>query len=392
MAETADVVVVGLGAMGAATLHALARAGVRAVGIDRYAPPHTLGSTHGESRITRLAVGEGAVYAPLVRRSHEIWRELEAETGEQLMLTTGGLILGPRQGGALMHGHPDFVSRTVAVAEQQAIPHEVLDAGEITRRFPQLELRGDEHACYEPSAGVVFPERCVAAQLRQAERRGATLRLDERVLSVRAHGSGAEVVTDRGTLQAGRVVLTAGPWLPELLDAHPTARLAQVHRQTLHWFAVEDGRYAPDRFPIFIWMHGDGEEDAFYGFPTLPGEHGRVIKVGTEVYASTTTPDSVQRVVDPAESAALFRGHVAGRLRGVTDRCVRALTCLYTVTPDSGFLVDTLPDAPAVLLASACSGHGFKHSAGLGEVLAAHAMDGVAADPAFALSRFAEAV
>ncbi len=209
MAETADVVVVGLGAMGAATLHALARSGVRAVGIDRYHPPHDLGSTHGESRITRLAVGEGTAYAPLVRRSHEIWREIEAETGEQLMLQTGGLIIGSGEPGALVHGHADFVGRTIAVAEQHAIAHEALDADAIARRFPQLGLRGDERACYEPSAGLVFPERCVAAQLRLAERCGATLRLGERVLLVQAAGSGVVVTTDRGALHTGRV-LAAG--------------------------------------------------------------------------------------------------------------------------------------------------------------------------------------
>ena len=388
MAETADVVVVGLGAVGSAAIHRLAKAGAKAVGIDRFRPPHTMGSTHGESRITRLAVGEGSSYAPLVRRSHEIWRELEAETGEALFLQTGGLILGPRSGAANHHGKDDFVRRTIQVAKEAGIPHEVLDAADIHARFPQFGLTGDELAVFEPSAGVVFPERAVAMQLGLAERLGATLHLNERVTGMRQAGDGVEVTTDRRTLHAGRVVLTAGPWLPELAGGR-VAELAQVHRQTLHWFGVEDPTaYAPGRFPVFIWMHGDHEEDYFYGFPVLPGSS--MLKVASERYGAPVAPDQSDRVVRPEESAEIFRRHVAGRLRGVLPRCGHAAACLYTVTPDAGFIVDALPDHPGVLAASACSGHGFKHSAALGEMLARRAVASSSSDEAnaFCLRRY----
>ena len=376
MIETADVVVVGLGAVGSATLHRLARAGVRAVGIDRFRPPHAFGSSHGESRITRLAVGEGSDYAPLVRRSHEIWRELEAESGETLLLETGGLIIGPRSGAANHHGKDDFVRRTIAVARDAAIAHEVLDAAGIRARFPQFTLTGDEMAVFEPTAGVVFPERAIAVQLRLAEALGATLHLDERVQQVQRDGSGIALVTDRRTIRTARVVLAAGPWLPELAGGR-VAELARVHRQTLHWFDADDpARYAPGRFPVFIWMHGDSEEDYFYGFPALPGTS--TVKVASERYADPTSPDRVRREVAPEESQAIYRRHVAGRLSGVGPACRHAASCLYTVTPDAGFIVDALPDQPGVLAASACSGHGFKHSAALGELLARRAV----ADPA----------
>ena len=173
MAETADIVVVGLGAVGSAALYRLALSGIRAIGIDRFHPPHDMGSSHGESRITRLAVGEGSAYAPLVRRSHDIWRELEAASGETLFLQTGGLIIGPSEGRASHHGKDDFVRRTIAVATEYAIPHEVLGADAIAERYPQFRLRGDEMACFEPSAGLVFPERCIALQLRLATAAGA---------------------------------------------------------------------------------------------------------------------------------------------------------------------------------------------------------------------------
>ena len=386
---TYDVAVIGLGAVGSATLHRLAKAGVRAIGIDRFHPPHDRGSTHGESRITRMGVGEGEAYAAMVRRSHEIWRELEAESGESLFLQTGGLILGPSDGGTSHHGKDDFVRRSIAVAEANGIPHEVIDSAEMGRRYPQLGLQGNEIGYFEPSAGLVRPEHCVAVQLRLAVQLGAVVRTGETVLSVAEIPGGVVVVTDKGRVEAGRVVMAAGAWIPGLAGGTIAARTA-VYRQTLHWFPTADpAAYAPERFPIFIWIHGATAEDYFYGFPALPGSG--TVKVASERYAAPVDPDTSERVVPAAESAGIFTRHVAGRLLGVSADVQRAAACLYTVTPDSGFLVDLQPGTSRVIVASACSGHGFKHSSGLGEMLA-----GVAAGsgplPAtlapFALERF----
>lgn len=390
MTDTADVVVIGLGAVGSATLYRLAQSGAKVVGIDRYHPPHAMGSSHGESRITRLAVGEGADYAPLVRRSHAIWRELESETGETLMLQTGGLIMGPSGSAAHHHGKDDFVRRTIRVAHESGVAVETLDAPEIAARFPQFVLQGDEIGCYEPTAGLLFPERCVDVQLRLAARLGATLHLDERVIDIRAIPGGTEVTTDRRTLQAGRVVLTAGPWLPAIAGSS-LADVAQVYRQTLHWFAADETMFAPGRFPVFIWMHGEHEEDYFYGFPALPSSGA--VKVASERYARPVDPDSFSRDVTAAESAQIFDRHVSGRLRAVTSNAVRAAACLYTVTPDAGFILDVLPEHPNVIAASACSGHGFKHSAAVGEQLAAQALGSVLQQPvSFALNRLTPSV
>ncbi len=387
MADTADIIVIGLGAIGSATLHRLALAGLRAVGIDRFHPPHDRGSSHGETRISRLAVGEGPDYVPLVRRSHEIWRELEAQTGETLFRPCGGLIMGPRDGTALHHGKDDFVRRSIAIARAAGIAHEVLEAPAIAARFPQFALHGDELGYFEPEAGMVFPERCVAVQLRLAAEAGAVLHLGETVQAIRQEAGGVVVTTDRRVLHAARAVLSAGAWLPGLAGGR-VAGLARVYRQTLHWFAVDDpAAYAAERFPVFIWMHGAGQEDYLYGFPTLPGSTD--MKLASERYTTAVDPDTVDRTVRDAESAEVFARHVAGRLHGIAPQCRRASACLYTVTPDAGFLIDTLPGHPGVLLASACSGHGFKHSAGLGEMLAARAMsaDPGAAGP-FGLNRF----
>ncbi|MBW4022337.1 MAG: N-methyl-L-tryptophan oxidase [Proteobacteria bacterium] len=384
--QTADVIVLGLGAVGSATLYHLAKQGVRAIGIDRHDPPHNLGSSHGESRITRLAVGEGDAYIPLVRRSHDLWRMLEAETRETLMLQTGGLLIGSEVP-TPHHGREDFLNRAIGILSRHGIPHEVLASAEIGRRFPQLGLRGDERALYEPSAGVLFPERCIAVQLQRAQALGAVVRRNERVTGVRRIGSGVEVETECGRLQAGRVVMATGPWLPQMVDPS-TARLLRVYRQSLHWFPADPVAYGPDRFPVFLWMHGASEEDYFYGFPALGGSG--VIKVASERYADATSPETVSRDVPASESAAIFARHVAGRLRGVGGDVTRAAACLYTVTPDSGFLVDRMPDLENVMVVSACSGHGFKHSAALGEAVAA-SVAGAGDDLIpFALGRFAE--
>lgn len=392
MTDTADVVVVGLGAVGSATLHRLAMRGVRAIGLDRFDPPHHHGSTHGETRVTRLAVAEGDAYVPLVRRSHAIWRELEAETGETLLMQIGMLVIGEGDG-APSHGQAGFLGSTIAVAERHGIAHEVLDSAGIRRRWPQFQVRDAERGFFEPTAGMAFPERAVATQLRLARQRGAVIRTNETVTAIASSGSGVAVTTDRGRIEAARVILTAGAWLPGLVGG-ALQRVARVQRQTLLWFEPDEpALYDPARCPVFIWMHGQNEEDYLYGFPTPPG--GRGLKLGSERYGPTIDPDQVDRDVPEAEWRGQYARHVAGRLRGVSDRLVRASTCLYTVTPDAGFVLDHAQGG-AVITASACSGHGFKHAPALGERLAAMALGDLAADARgagrdapFTLARFA---
>jgi sarcosine oxidase len=374
MAVTADVVVVGLGAMGSATLHQLARRGVRALGLDRFAPPHDRGSSHGESRITRQAIGEGEEYVPFVLRSHEIWRELEALTGERLLEPVGGLLLSRPAGATRHHGKVDFVRRTIAAARRFAIAHDVLEAGEVMKRFPPFRLAGDEIGYFEPGAGVLRPERCVAVQLDRARALGAAVRTGETVERLAPGARGVEVVTDRARYEAGHVVVTAGAWLPALLGG-PFPGLLRVHRQVLTWFAPDDAdaaAFSPERFPIFIWMYGDGDADYFYGVPHL----SEGVKLADEQFAETTGPDEVRREVSAAEIAAIHARHVAGRLTGISRRCVRAETCLYTTARDSGFLIDRHPDWERVIVASPCSGHGFKHSPAIGEAIAELVTDG----------------
>jgi sarcosine oxidase len=370
-----DVIVVGLGALGAASLYQLARRGARVLGLDRFEPPHDQGSSHGESRITRLAIGEGDEYVPLVRRSHEIWRELEALTGRSIMTTTAGLVLAPRDRIAAHHGKPDFVRRTIACATRHGIAHEVLEADEIRRRYPQFRIRGDELAYWERDAGFVRPEQAIAAQLEAGRRLGAEIRSGSEVLGIEpAAGGAVRVDTASGSFSADQLVVAAGAWLPEFLGQSLRSgwqRDLEVYRQVMHWFDAGNAApdFAPGRFPVFIWMFGDDQEDYMYGFPSSDPAQP-TLKVATEQYTATTSPAGLRREVDPAESAEMYRGRVQGRFPQIGGQALKARACMYTVTPDRNFVIDRLDGADNVLIVSACSGHGFKHSAGLGDAIA----------------------
>jgi sarcosine oxidase len=389
--STYDVAVVGLGAAGAATLYQLAQRGVRALGIDRYSPPHIYGSTHGDTRITRLAIGEGEAYTPLVQRSHAIWRALEAETGEELLTQCGGLIVEAAGGGAAGHHRHEFLASTIACANRYGIEHEVLSAADVAGRFPQFALDGDESAYYEPSAGFVRPERCVDAQLTVAARLGAEIRRDERVLAVEPSGGGVRVRTDRGAYDADRVVMAVGPWVRDFVQAEQL-HLFNVYRQVLVWFELEPDSvdHTPGVMPVFIWGLNDG--NAFYGLPAIDGS--REVKVATEQLETATGADEVSLGVDPDEPRRLHASLIGRRLPGVSARVLRTARCLYTVTPDANFVIDDHPELPGVLLVSPCSGHGFKHSAGIGEAIAQRVTTGTSdADLSpFRLDRFAAAV
>jgi sarcosine oxidase len=388
MSEQADILVIGLGAMGSAALYQLAKRGVKVLGLDRFAPPHIMGSSHGETRITRQAVGEGRDYVPLVLDTHRIWHELEAEMDGQLLNKCGVVVMAPGVGETSHHGKPDFVARSIEAAQDFGITHEVLNGQEVACRFPQfLNLRGDEKAYYEPGGGYVFPERCIGAQLTRAGQLGAVIRTGVEVLSIVQAGTVVRAETSSGTFEASQVVVSAGAWNARLLGA-PFDRLLTVNRQVLHWYELEDTSAYRTNAPAFIWMHGATDVDYLYGFPPLPGDHR--LKVATEQYETSTTADAVDRAVDPAESARMYREHVKGRLAGVTPRVAQAAACLYTVTPDRRFIIDWHPEQDRVYVISACSGHGFKHSAGIGNVVAEMMTEGRSSiDLApFSVSRF----
>lgn len=382
-----DVAVVGLGAMGAAALYQLARRGVRVVGIDAHAPPHALGSSHGETRITRLAVGEGDAYVPFVKASHRIWRDLEAATGRTLLVASGLAIMDEPAMGAAVHGETDFLAKTARIAAAHGIAHEMLDCRVIAARFPAFKPTSGTRAYVEPQSGYLIPEACIEAQLGEARRLGAHVRTGLCVTELAETGAGVSLATPDGTITADRAIVATGGWTGPLLG-RPFDRLLSVQRQTFHWFALDTDFPGRSPIPAFIWLHGAADTGQIYGFPPLPG--ASALKVATERYGTPGDMDRLDRAVPPDESSALHAAHVASRLRGVAGRPERTAVCAYTVTPDFGFIVDQHPSLARLTVVSACSGHGFKHAAGIGEALAQLLVDGRSdADLApFALSRF----
>jgi sarcosine oxidase len=369
-----EVLVLGLGAMGSAAAFQLAKRGRKVLGIDQFTPPHRLGSSHGETRITRLAIGEGEHYTPLVMRSHELWREIEAESGADLLTITGGLIISSIARTAMLHVD-QFFSNTVAAAEKYRIPHQLLSAQEIRTRFPQFHVGGDEIGYYEPGAGFLRPEACIDAQLRLAKKYGAAIHTNERVLDFQASADTVTVTTDRRTYSAEKLIISAGAWLPELIG-ETYATPFKVLRQLLFWFDVKESiaPFLPANCPIFIWEL-QGPQQAIYGFPAIDGTEGGV-KVATQQYERTTTPDTVNRDVSDEEATAMHAKYVAPYMPGLSSRCIKAVSCLYTATPDAQFVIDFHPRSERIIIASPCSGHGFKHSAAIGEALADLAVHG----------------
>jgi sarcosine oxidase len=274
-----------------------------------------------------------------------------------------------------MHGRPDFLDQAIRCAKKFDIRHEILETADIRKRYPQFAVT-DERAYFEYETGFLRPELCIEAQLQLARKHGAAVQTDETVVSVESRGdSGVMVKTSRGVYSAEKVIVTAGPWIAKFL---PPAYepLFKVYRQVMYWFEIrEDCRpaFAPPSLPIFIWIFGKGGEFGFYGFPMLDG---KTIKLATEQFSAITDPDHMQRTVSMEEEQAMYKNYIQGRLPGISDRCVTAASCLYTVTPDSHFLIDVHPDNDRIIIASPCSGHGFKHSAAIGEALAEQVVDG----------------
>lgn len=351
---TYDVVVAGLGGFGSAAAAHLAARGLRVLGLDPRPGAHAEGSSHGESRIVRQVYFEGAAYVPLLRRAYELWSRLEQDDGSPMLRRTGGLFLGA-PGTAVLGG-------SIATAEQWGLEHEVLDAGELSARFPALRPPAGTLALYEPRAGAVGPEAAVSAQLRRAAQAGADLRHDEEVTGWSAHGDGVRVETTRRAHDAGALVLAPGKWAPGLLGGLQLP--LTVERRVQHWFRPDAAPdFAPGCLPVWIWDLADGT--ALYGTPTLGGDGA----VKAAVHFSAGRPADAWT---PDELAA----QLAGLFPGLGREHVRAAECWYTLTPDQHFVVGRHPDAARVWLACGFSGHGFKFTPVLGEVLADLVVEG----------------
>jgi len=363
MADSYDVIVAGLGAMGSATAYHLARRGARVLGVEQFASGHTLGSSHGDSRIIRELYYEHPLYVPLVQRAYELWEELEKEAGADLLRVIGGVMLGAPAS--------ELVRGAMLSGETHGIPAEVLEREEIVSRFPAFVPPGGYVGVWDARAGYLRPEACIEAHIALARRAGATLRYEEPVLRWEADGEGVRVTTSSGEYRAERLALCVGAWTKSLL-----AELGlplRVERQVLIWLEAPEPRewYGEDRFPIFMCELPSGR--LVYGFPRL--ERGVKMAIHHEG-ALHDSPEQVNRAVTPRDIEALKEslGYFLPALSAADVR--ESVTCIYTDTPDAHFLVDFHPRHPQVLFSTPCSGHGFKFSSAIGELQAELLLDG----------------
>jgi sarcosine oxidase len=356
-----DVAVCGVGAMGGAALYHLARRGLRAVGIERAAPGHDGGSSHGLTRMIRLSYFEHPSYVPLLRAAYARWRELERAAERVLVHRTGILEIGPPDGA--------LVSSTLAASRLHDLPHDILSARELMRRFPAFHVPDDHIAVLQPDGGFIEAAAAIAAHIALAQAAGAELRIGETVVAIEPRGSGVRIVTDRATIETGTAIVTAGAWMTKVL---PEARLPlRITRQVLGWFKPHDAAtFAQGRCPVFLLESRHG---LHYGIP-CDAEPG--LKFAKHHHADETVdPDTCDRTVSGADEA-LIRAGVADHLPAANGPLIEAKTCLYTMTPDGDFILDRLPCSPRIIIASPCSGHGFKFAPVIGEILADLAITG----------------
>ena len=354
MSESYDVIVIGMGGMGSAAAAHLAARGQRVLGLEQFGRLHKLGSSHGHSRIIREAYLEAPEYVPLVQRAYRLWRDLEAETGLELLTITGGLTIGAPGS--------QFVEGALASARLHDLPYELLDGRQAHERFPGLALGDELVAVHEPNAGYLRPEDCIDAHLIVASRQGADLHFDEGAAVWQADGDGVVVRTGRGEYRSERLVIAPGPWAGQVLaDLNLPLEVERI--VNIHAEPAQPDLYTADRFPVYLLEVPEGE---YYGFPALPGQG---VKFGRHEGGEITTPQAVRREVEPAEAQALL--DVLGRyLPGAAGKVMLTLTCIYTNTPDANFIIDLHPEHRNVAIACGFSGHGYKFASVVGEVLA----------------------
>jgi sarcosine oxidase len=373
-----DVIVVGIGAMGSAACFHLARRGQRVLGLERFDIPHAMGSSHGVNRIIRLAYYEDPSYVPLLRRAYALWRELERGFGEQLLYITGSIDASEADSWVFQ--------RSLESCELHGLPREVLTSAQLRERFPAYHLPDGHLALLQPDGGFVASERAIVAHVDGAIEAGAEIHGREQVRSWELTGGGVRVETERGTYEAERLVLSAGAWMGELTP-HLTPLLTP-ERQVLAWFQpTAPALFRPDVFPVFNLAHG---EDRYYGFPVfgIPGfKFGRYHHRHEQI-----DPETMQREPD-AEDEAILREASLRYFPASAGPVMSLKSCIFTNTPDEHFILDTLPGDERVVIASPCSGHGYKFASVMGEIIADLATAGQTAHDIalFRLDRFATA-
>lgn len=351
-----DVIVIGAGSMGMAAGYFLAKSGKSTLLLDSFNPPHNKGSHHGDTRIIRYAYGEGAEYVPLALKAQELWNDLEIESGKRLFLQTGVLNVGPEKS--------DFIQNIISSSKTYSLPLDVLDSSEVNSRWPGISLSTEYIGCFEPTSGVLKCEECIEAYRELAIKHGAEILTNSRVKEVDIQDNRVTIRTENQTFQANSLIVSAGAWSGELLSQLDLNLPLEPVRKTFAWFEADENLYNHKHFPAFAFETTQG---LHYGFPSIDGAG---LKVGRHDGGEKINPDNAIPGFGelPEDEADLVQ--FLNAFMPKNPKLKYGKTCIYTLTPDEDFIIDLHPNYPNVAIASGFSGHGFKFSSAVGQVLA----------------------
>ncbi|HEV7239010.1 MAG TPA: N-methyl-L-tryptophan oxidase [Thermoanaerobaculia bacterium] len=357
-----DVIVIGVGGMGSAALYHVASRGRSVLGLERFDIPHEFGSSHGMSRIIRLAYAEGWFYVPLLRRAYELWRELEAHAAEKLLVNTGGIDAGAE--------NSQTVRGVLESCARYRLQHEMLRQGAVNERFPGYHLPKRMVAVFQEESGFLVPERCIVSYVRAAQELGAEVHRRERVVECRVAKGGVQVVTEQRAYRAKKVIVTAGPWVASIFPALATVAVPQ--RQVVIW---TQPRRHPEHFTVGVFpvFNLEAPEGRFYGFPvySVPG-----FKIGKYYHRrQRVNPDEIDRDGHREDEKVLREG-IRKYFPDANGSTIAMQTCMFTNSPDKHFILDLHPAHPEIAIAAGFSGHGFKFCSVVGEIMAQLVLDG----------------
>ncbi len=350
-----DVIVIGAGSMGMAAGSFLSKSGKRTLLLDSYDPPHNKGSHHGDTRMIRYAYAEGEEYVPFVLKARELWRDLEKETGRELFLQTGVLNAGDHQS--------KFVQNIISSSKTYSLPLEVLSSHEVNERWPGMTLPENYIGCYEPTSGVLKCEECIEAYRELAEKYGAEVLTNQKVKELYIHGKKVTVRTEEQTFSSDALIVSAGAWSGPLLAKLKLNLPLKPVRKTFAWFDAHEELYNSQSFPAFAV---DAPQGLYYGFPSI---NGSGLKTGRHDGGDRINPDEPLALFGEQEEDESDLAGFLNRYMPESGPLKFGKTCMYTMTPDEKFIIDLHPNHSNVAIASGFSGHGFKFSSAVGQVL-----------------------
>lgn len=373
-----DVIVIGAGSMGMAAGYFLSKGGKRTLLIDSFNPPHNIGSHHGDTRIIRHAYGEGEDYVPLALKAQKLWHDLENDTGKQLFLQTGVLNAGNEKS--------DFIQNIISSSKRYTLPLDVLDSSEVNKRWPGVTLPNDFVGCFEPTSGVLKCEECIDAYRELAEQHGASILTNSKVKEIEVHGKKVTVKTEEQTFYSEALVVSAGAWSSNLLSMLELKLPLKPVRKTFAWFEADEHLYNHRDFPAFAFETSQG---LYYGFPSIDGSG---LKVGRHDGGEEINPDESIRGFGEIEEDEGDLIQFLNAYMPSKQQLKYGKTCMYTLTPDEDFIIDLHPAYPNVAIASGFSGHGFKFSSVVGQILSELIISGKTEQniSPFSINRFKE--